>query len=710
MLQRHACQRLRLTRLIHVCLAFIALASASFVSGGELQRADIERRIQPPLRVGEKLRDIPAWPITSELDTSGEPVGYVFESVDLAPIPGFEGTPIDLLVSIDRKGNFMDVEVIHQHEPVFLGGLGEEPLREFVRQYRDKSLRQDISVSTVYGGGKSEGNRVVLDGITKATASVRIVNQSVLGAALAVARAKLGFAGSQKKAVATIRPDVSEQLSVAQLLDKGLVRRATLSNAQAEKLFAGTEGEGLDDTARTDPNGLFVDAYLACLNIPSVGRSLLGDAGYKALMDRLEPGSMAFWVATAGRYSFIEDDFVPGSAPARLSLMQSGLPIELRDLDMDLPVAEGLPQFNTRRILRVEGHAGFDPGQPFTLALTITRAKGMILPTLIHKPVELSMELPSRYLLTPPTPMPEWLRAWKDKALELGIIGAALTLLTVVLARPRTLSRNKRRLTLFRYGFLAFTLGFIGWYAQGQISIVQITGIIKSVLHGQGLGSLLYDPVTLLMMAFTIVSFFVWGRGTFCGWLCPFGALQEFTGRIGRLLRIPQWRPAPAVSKRLSKARHFILVVLLIAAAAVPSIAERLVEVEPFKTSITLAFDRSWPFVAYAALLLLAGMAHYKFFCRYLCPLGSAMLFGGRLRRWNWLPRRKECGKPCQTCKSRCEYDAIEKSGEIRYDDCFQCLDCVGIYHDDKRCAPLILRKKDIVIDEGRAVKLSKVE
>ncbi|HEX5392928.1 MAG TPA: FMN-binding protein, partial [Rhodocyclaceae bacterium] len=273
MLQRHT----PLLHLASTCLAALLLSiTGSNAFSGELQRADIERRIQPPLRVGEKLREIPAWPITSELDTSGEPVGYVFESVDLAPIPGFEGTPIDLLVSIDRKGNFMDVEVIHQHEPVFLGGLGEEPLREFVRQYRDKSLRQDISVSTAYGGGKSEGNRVVLDGITKATASVRIVNQSVLGAALAVARAKLGFAGGQKKAVAAIRSDVSEQLSIAQLIDKGLIRRATLTNAQVEKLFAGTEGEGLDDQARSEPDGQFVDAYFACLNIPSVGRSLLG--------------------------------------------------------------------------------------------------------------------------------------------------------------------------------------------------------------------------------------------------------------------------------------------------------------------------------------------------------------------------------------------------------------------------------------------------
>ena len=70
------------------------------------------------------------------------------------------------------------------------------------------------------------------------------------------------------------------------------------------------------------------------------------------------------------------------------------------------------------------------------------------------------------------------------------------------------------------------------------------------------------------------------------------------------------------------------------------------------------------------------------------------MTLGGKLRLPDWLPRRAECGKPCQSCRHRCQYDAIERSGEIRYDDCFQCLDCVGIYHDPGRCAPVMLELK----------------
>src|SRR5574343_1644855 len=157
----------------------LGLLNSLSATAGSLSKADIERRFGPPLHVQEKLTESPAWPLTHEIEGNGAPVGYVFESIDLAPIPGFEGTPMNFLVSIDKKGNFMDVELLHQHEPVFLGGLGEAPLREFVRQYAGKPLSRQFVIARGYGqrgaDGQEGGGRVVLDGVSKATASIRIV-------------------------------------------------------------------------------------------------------------------------------------------------------------------------------------------------------------------------------------------------------------------------------------------------------------------------------------------------------------------------------------------------------------------------------------------------------------------------------------------------------------------------------------------------------
>ena len=74
--------------------------------------------------------------------------------------------------------------------------------------------------------------------------------------------------------------------------------------------------------------------------------------------------------------------------------------------------------------------------------------------------------------------------------------------------------------------------------------------------------------------------------------------------------------------------------------------------------------------------------------------LGAALAAVNFLQRWSWIPRRDACGTPCQSCRHRCEYQAITPAGQIQYSECFQCLDCVSIYQDDQRCLPLIQERK----------------
>ncbi|MNZ29861.1 putative electron transport protein YccM [compost metagenome] len=700
-LHRVAC--LRPARISALAMSTLILLASNLTLAGDLKKADIERRFGPPYQVQEKLREIPVWPLTSSLEQKAGPVAYVFESIDLAPLPGFEGTPMNFLVSIDRKGNFIDVELLRQREPVFtfrdLGGLGDTPLREFIAQYAGRNIHQPFLIALDAArnrpGHASNNGVTTLDGISKATTSVRIVNQTVLGAANEVARAKLGFADrKQHGPSAHVLSDVYDPVSFAEMLSNGMVGRLRVTNAEVEKLFAGTEGANVDETAMAHPDEVFIDLYIAYLNAPTIGRAVLGDAQYSAVMERNFDKRHLWWIASAGRYPITDDDFIPGTQSARLAMTQNGTFYDLRDQDLEPKDLSGPPALNTSLLFGINTEASLDPARPVELILTVGRAKGSVLPTVVAKQLTLSYLAPARLFAYPPEPSPEWLLAWKDRWIDLTIVGLSLILLSVVLARPRWISRDARRLRLFRLGFLTYTLFYLGWYAQGQLSIVQITGAIKTLKAGLGLASYLYDPISLLLIAFTVISFFVWGRGTFCGWLCPFGALQEFVGRLARRLRIPRLRMPLAVAKRLERGRYLVLAILIGAAVLFPSQGETLNEVEPFKTVITLGFERSWPFIAYAAALLVAGAFYYKFFCRFLCPLGGAISLGGLLRRSDWLSRRGECGKPCQRCKAACKYDAIEPSGEIRYEACFQCLDCVGIYHDDKRCVPIVLHQK----------------
>ncbi|MBN8095908.1 4Fe-4S binding protein, partial [Vibrio vulnificus] len=73
------------------------------------------------------------------------------------------------------------------------------------------------------------------------------------------------------------------------------------------------------------------------------------------------------------------------------------------------------------------------------------------------------------------------------------------------------------------------------------------------------LAFLLYDPPSLLLWGFVLVSLVIWGRGTFCGWLCPFGALQEFVALLVKPLRIRQVAVPPRLDRWLRQVKYGLL-------------------------------------------------------------------------------------------------------------------------------------------------------
>ena len=676
----------------------LLVASSQVALAGVMTREAMVKTFPSPLIVGEKATDLPVWPILKQDATATPVVAYAFESIDLAPLPGFSGTPFNLLVLMDVKGGFLDVRVLSHHEPVFLDGLGEAPMHAFAQQYKGLSLTQNIKIgSNQNKGAQASSSNVYIDGVAKATASVRILNQSLLSSALKVARAKLGFgAGSDPDQVARIRPQVYQPLDWSGLMKSGLIVQRTIRHREVEKAFTGTVGEGQDAEALRSPDDRFIDLYFAWVSVPAVGRNLMTAPGWEGLGKLLEPGDHALLLLASGRYSMLGSEFVRGAVPDRITLQQQGLPLEMRDLDFD--VRPQLPddlKDAEWRIFRVIGAAGLDPAQPLNFDLHVTRSKGIIFPERVRKSFAFPASLPEAYFERPASDNKTWHSIWTSRAWELVVLVLALGLLAWALSRPLWLSASPQRLWRFRTGYLVFTLLFIGWYAQGQLSIVNLTALIQALVARRSLDFFLYDPMTLLLWVAVVPTLFLWGRGTFCGWLCPFGALQDLVSQLTRSQGIRPWRVPQRVDRWLKKLKFVVLAVILGTACLSVTWTDRLVEVEPFKTSITLNFVREWPFVLWAVALVLLSAFVYKGYCRYLCPLGAGIVVLGKVRRLDWLVRRSECGQPCQRCRHDCGYQAIERSGAIDYDECFQCLDCVAIHESDQLCVPRILQQRD---------------
>ncbi len=627
--------------------------------------------------------------------------GYAYQSLDFVQTPAYSGKPVNTLVVLDTEGAIVAARVIEHHEPILLVGIPESKLHEFTDQYTGLKADQRVTV-----GGTSSERKVAVDGLSGATVTVMVINEVIMRTAHRVGM-ELGLVeGHTRKRppVAEVRMDQYQEKSWQTLTGDGSVRRLRLTRGQVDDAFKGTPAEGVDAAAPEQRDDTLIDLYAAYLDAPSIGRNLLGDKQYDWLMSELREGEHAIAVMASGDYSFKGSGYVRGGIFDRIQIRQFGDTFNFRDLDyhrLSDVYADGMPEFRELAIFIIRQQYNFDPGTPWDLELTVKRQTGPLDSEFQVFP--LTYQLPDTYY-TRAEPVvtedewletqPMWVQVWYQKHFQIVVLGLGLGVLLFILFFQDWLVQKPRMMRWIRHGFLVYTLVFIGWYALGQLSVVNVLTFVNSLISGFSWDTFLIDPVLFVLWSVVAGIILLWGRAVYCGWLCPFGALQELLNEIARKLKLPQYTVPFAWHERLWAIKYLILLVLFGVSLESMATAERLAEVEPFKTAITLHFDRSWPFVTYAVLLLVVNLFTRKVYCRYLCPLGAALALPTKLRVFDWLKRRKECGNPCRLCDRECEVQAIHPDGHINYMECHYCLDCQMTYFDDHKCPPLIVKRR----------------
>ncbi len=311
-----------------------------------------------------------------------------------------------------------------------------------------------------------------------------------------------------------------------------------------------------------------------------------------------------------------------------------------------------------------------------------------------HKPPLDTASQPLFATTTDDDEEPMWLTVWRQRTFEITALLLGLTLLTGILLFQDYLARHPYLLQRVRAGFLLYTLFFVGWYAHGQLSIINVLTFVQAMMHQFSWNTFLIDPMLFLLWGYVAMTLLLWGRGVYCGWLCPFGALQEFTFKIARLLHLPHFEMPHVIHERLLALK--LLIMLGLFGISLQSMGQAIfyAEIEPFKTAISLKFQREWMYVVFALGILLVTAFNRKFYCKYMCPLGASLVIPGRFRSFDWLRRRKECGTQCQACAVECEVQAIRPTGEINANECHYCLDCQVTYYNEKKCPPLVEKRK----------------
>ncbi|WP_440997432.1 4Fe-4S binding protein [Arhodomonas sp. SL1] len=722
--RRHAPLPLRQIRtviLMFVCLLllFPGLAAAQSLQGF-LEEAEPSELIPGADRFGAVQEDPPGAAVYEGDDR----VGYAVLNTDYSRAIGYSSKPLHILVGVDEEGIIRGSKLVQHDEPIVLIGIPEQKIRDFLDQFNGFDATQ---------GTETEQS---VDIVSGATVTVLVMEDSVLWAANQVAR-RLGLGGLEAAGPADTGPsrDIDRDQPVevkdwATLQEEGAIASREITVAEVNEAFEAMEDhpEAAERPESGPPEDTFIELHTGLVSIPSVGRSLLGERRWANLQEQLEEGEEAIFVAGRGRYSFKGSGYVRGGIFDRIEMSHSGGTTRFHDYHhtrLGQLAAEGAPEFDEVSVFTVPADAQFDPVQPWKLALLVQRETGAL--SKVFTRFTVAYEPPEHYLTDPPPePEPEaqaggagpaagpgdgerrlaagggatpdraaglWKRAWENKTVPIAILAVLLAVVTVIFFFQTWLARRPTLLKWTRYGVLAFVLVWLGWWSNAQLSVVNIFTLTNSVLTGFSWSYFLMDPLVFILWAATAAAMIFWARGAFCGWLCPFGALQELTNHIAQRLGVKQIRVPFEVHERLWPIKYILFLLLFGLALYDLALAERFAEVEPFKTAIILNFVRDWPYVVYALVLLFIGLFIERFFCRYLCPLGAALAIPARLRTFEWLKRWPECGTQCHRCARECPVQSIHPEGHINVNECIYCLHCQELYFDDHRCPHNVTRR-----------------
>ncbi|MCB1664939.1 MAG: 4Fe-4S binding protein [Pseudomonadales bacterium] len=559
-------------------------------------------------------------------------VGFVFLSADVPPEEKGFAAPIDMLIGMDTEGTLTGLKVLNYTESYrySLGDFVADPL--FLVQFPGKAITDEFRVDRD------------IDGLAGATMTSFGIGQGARGAARRVAAAYLGYVEVDERTRAS-EANAREQLQAMTWEDleaAGMVRSMTIPMPRDQTLTLSAIYMGHE----------------------VLGRYLIGDAAWeRADLDaraRISENGMIL-IAVGG-------DAAPEFRSNLMSMQQGDAPA--RRISLNMFVTAGNADVGA-----IAGHGAYagaivleediDIHQPMQI---LYRPRGST--------EDYSMEyevFPLGIALADGTPIlseeeleqlaladaPFYVRLWKAPPWGDTPWGEVLILLGILGLVMTAFLRKDARV---RWAALTVTLGYLGFYKGGFLSVAHITGAIS-----QGPGIFLNNLPMLMIIVFTVVTTLLWGR-VFCSSLCPFGALQDFITRFtpkGWRVKVPQ-----AIHDRALYIKYGILA-LIVGASVLHTGVSLFQYFEPFGT--LFFFSSSVLLWSILIVILIASVLVERFYCRYVCPLGAALGIVSLVSPLR-IARVPQCDL-CKVCEHACPTGAI-RGPAIDFKECVRCDIC----------------------------------
>lgn len=166
-----------------------------------------------------------------------------------------------------------------------------------------------------------------------------------------------------------------------------------------------------------------------------------------------------------------------------------------------------------------------------------------------------------------------------------------------------------------------------------------------------------------------------------CGFLCPFGLLQELLYKIpSKKIQKNKW------TRRLSLLKYMILIVFVIGIPlilAVPGFCKYICPAGTLEGGIFLVAMNeklqaligglfSWK-MAVLAVVIISAVFIFRSFCRFICPLGAFYALFHRVSMVGMKLDEEKCNG-CNACVAHCKMD-VKRVGDR---ECIQCGECIG--------------------------------
>lgn len=253
------------------------------------------------------------------------------------------------------------------------------------------------------------------------------------------------------------------------------------------------------------------------------------------------------------------------------------------------------------------------------------------------------------------------------------------------LQRLRTIRRVRGVRALSQVAFAVFIVVAAVRHQTGEgrpsVDALCPMGAVETLLTfltTGGMISKIHQSNLVLGAAIVIATLLV--GNAFCGWVCPFGALQDGIAWLRRKLHLPTLAVPHTLDRVLRWGRFVVLALVMWMSFTTAKLW--FFDYDPYVTLFGLHWlyeftPAMWPALAILGIVVVGAFLVERAFCRYLCPLGAVFAI---LNRFSILRIRRAPATctDCKLCDKACPV-GIEpaKAQPFVSTDCVGCMDCL---------------------------------